>query len=182
MSTPEESRQHPINPETGLPQTSRQALWPHAVPSAPYSMAYQIEVAAPAEELWMIAANPHRHHELDGSGEIKANAEGPIQLKEGDTFGVLTRKYGIFYRLTMTATEIVTDRVVEFQHPGGHRWRWEFEPVPGHPDRTIVTETWDYSRNKPFLLRIFKLTGAFKGNSKSIQASLARLAETYLKH
>ena len=52
--------------------------------------------------------------------------------------------YGLPYRITSRVTEFTEERVVEWQHPLGHRWRWELTPLG--EDRTQVTETFDYSR------------------------------------
>lgn len=81
-------------------------------------------VAADAHDVFALLANPHRHHEIDGSGTVKPQVIGPRELRAGDKFRVSMQMHRIPYSLTSTATEIVPDRVVEWQHPGKHRWRW----------------------------------------------------------
>lgn len=175
-----EQRKHPINPETGLPQTSRQAAWPYPVESAPFTMSYQILVEAPALELWELMANPHRHHEIDGSGTLKQKTTGPEQLAVGDTFNISMSLKGLPYTLKMTTTRSEPGRIIEWQHPGKHYWRWEFSPAPDNPEHTLVTETFDYSETPPLMIRMFKAGKIFEGNSRGIQSSLSRMAEKYL--
>ena len=52
------------------------------------------------------------------------------------------KMYGVPYRITSTVTALKPNEVVEWRHPVGHRWRWEFESLS--PTLTRVTETFDY--------------------------------------
>jgi uncharacterized protein YndB with AHSA1/START domain len=45
-------------------------------------------VAAPPAEVFALIANPHRHHEFDGSGTVQAAVSGPERLGMGDRFGM----------------------------------------------------------------------------------------------
>ncbi len=138
-------------------------------------MAYSVRVNASPAELWQIAANPHRHHELDGSGSIGSRATGPQALHEGDTFTVQTTRYGLTYALPMRVTESVPDRVIEFHHPVGFRWRWEFQPDPEQSGASIATETFDYSHVSPLVLRFLTRMNVFAENERSILDSLQGL-------
>ena len=69
------------------------------------------------------------------------------------------------------------NRVVEWQHPLGHRWRWEFVPVTA--DLTTVTETFDYSRVSGLKARGLELTGTPKKNAAGIEATLRQLQDRY---
>ena len=132
-------------------------------------------VAADAHDVFALLANPHRHHEIDGSGTVKPQVIGPRELRAGDKFRVSMQMHRIPYSLTSTATEIVPDRVVEWQHPGKHRWRWELEPQDD--GTTLVTEVFDY-RPSPIagLLERMKVPAR---NANSIRATLGRLQQRF---
>lgn len=98
--------------------------------------------ASPAE-LFDLVADPRRHGELDGSGTVHGIVSGPNRLTDGATFSVRMTKFGLPYRITSTVTGFEPDRLIEWRHPLGHRWRWQF--VQSAPGRTEVTETFDYS-------------------------------------
>jgi hypothetical protein len=93
----------------------------------------------------------------------------------GDKFTVGMRQWGVPYKITSTVTEVVDDRVVEWQHPMGHRWRWDLmETAPGI---TEVTETFDYTTHKaPALLELLGLHGQ---NADGITSTLERLAARF---
>jgi hypothetical protein len=121
-------------------------------------VARSIVVNAPVDELFALVANPHRYHELDGSGTVRNQAEGPERLNEGDRFTVHMRIYGVPYMITSTVTRAEPGKVVEWQHPAGHRWRYEFEPL--EPLETRVTETFDYRDCK--VARVYEMLGVPK--------------------
>jgi hypothetical protein len=134
-----------------------------------------VVVDAPVGELFELVANPHRHHELDGSGTVRDQAKGPDRLSEGDTFVVRMKMFGIPYTITSTATQIEQDRVVEWKHPGGHRWRYEFESLG--PSRTQVTETFDYRHSKA--AKVYELIGIPGRNAAGIESTLQKLAREH---
>ena len=70
------------------------------------------------------------------------------------------------------------DRVVEWSHPGGHRWRWEFQD--GGDGTCEVTEIFDYSWSRPAMRRALETARIPQANGRGIQASLTRLAGRYL--
>lgn len=145
------------------------------VDRGPRRVALRARVQADAHELFEILANPHRHYEVDGSGTVKPQVIGPRELRPGDRFRVDMKMHGVPYAMTSTATDIVPDRVVEWQHPGKHRWRWEFEPQDD--GSTLVTEIFDYSSSPvAALLERFKRPEA---NAHAIHASLAKLQQRY---
>ncbi|MGO9253836.1 MAG: dimethyladenosine transferase, partial [Mycobacterium sp.] len=41
------------------------------VDAGPHQVSRSVEVAAPVEELYALAADPRRHRELDGSGTVR---------------------------------------------------------------------------------------------------------------
>ncbi|MCZ8380707.1 SRPBCC family protein [Mycobacterium sp. CPCC 205372] len=136
----------------------------------------RVRVNAPAAEIYALLADPHRHPELDGSGTIRdVPITGPRRVAPGDTFTVGMKQYGVPYKITSTVTVAQDDRVIEWQHPLGHRWRWELTQVA--PDATEVTETFDYSTAKaPLLITMF---GMHRKNADGIASTLRRLAERY---
>ncbi|MET0199292.1 MAG: dimethyladenosine transferase, partial [Rhodococcus fascians] len=92
-------------------------------------------VNAPSSELFALVADPHRHGELDGSGTVKDTVRGPSRLTPGAKFSVGMKQFGVPYRITSTVTDFRDDadvKVIEWQHPMGHTWRWQFEETePG---------------------------------------------------
>lgn len=148
---------------------------PTVVEKGPQQVSRSIVVDAPASEIFDVLVHPGRHHEIDGSGTVRDAAGDEARMVQGETFTVRMKMFGVPYRITSTATEVVPDRVVEWQHPGKHRWRYDFEPIG--PDRTRVTETWDY-RDSP-AARVFELIGYPKRNASGIESTLVRLAERY---
>lgn len=145
------------------------------VDAAPRVVALRARVNASMHELWRMLANPHRHHEVDGSGAVQTRVIGPRELELGDRFRVDMRMMGVPYAITSTVTALEQDRLVEWQHPGGHRWRWELEAQPD--GSTIVTESFDYSTARA--PRIIERIKAPERNAVSIRDSLAALQRRY---
>jgi polyketide cyclase/dehydrase/lipid transport protein len=149
------------------------------VDRGPRQVSRRVEVAAPAADLYALAADPRRHRELDGSGTVCDNIEVPPQLLVGSKFSTKMKMYGFPYRITSTVTELKPNEVVEWRHPLGHRWRWEFEALS--PTLTRVTETFDYRdagalKNK---LKYYERMGFRKANTRGIEATLANLRDRY---
>ena len=150
----------------------------HSIESAdrgPRTVARRARVKADAHELFLMLANPHRHHEVDGSRTVKAKVIGPRELRTGDRFRVAMGMFGIPYAITSTATRVEPDRVVEWQHPGKHRWRWEFEPQDD--GSTIVTEVFDYTESP--VAALLEKTKAPQKNAVGIRDSLAKLQRRF---
>ena len=92
------------------------------VDAGPQRIARRVVVNAPAAEVFAIVIDPHRHPELDGSGTVRdIPIKGPHRLAVGDTFTVGMKQYGLPYKITSTVTDVEDGRVVEWQHPLGHR-------------------------------------------------------------
>jgi hypothetical protein len=137
-------------------------------------------VAAPAEEVFDLLADPRRHREIDGSGTVRdAVVDGPERLSLGAVFGMHMRAGGR-YQMTNTVVEFEEGRRIAWQpRPtnglarkaiGGRIWRYELEPAPGG---TRVRETWDirHERVPPLLFGLRWLTKV------SMERTLARLEE-----
>lgn len=155
---------------------------PYAVHAGEHAVAYSIEVDADADELYLLLADPHRHHEVDGSQTVGSRAVGPHQLTAGAKFSVHMRRFGLPYRLPLRVTRAQRPSpgaagVVEWRQPTGHKWRWEFA---GHQDgTTTVTEAFDTSQQNPAARALLKAVGAPAENARSIQASLLRLRDRF---
>lgn len=149
------------------------------VDAGAHQISRSIEVDAPVAELYAMAADPRRHRELDGSGTVRDNVKAPAEPTVGSKFTTNMKMYGVPYRIRSTVTALKPNEVVEWRHPEGHRWRWEFTALS--PTRTRVTETFDY-RNAGLLKRTFYLlTGSIKGNMVGIEKSLTGLQQRYAK-
>jgi uncharacterized protein YndB with AHSA1/START domain len=126
-------------------------------------------VTAPPEEVFALLANPHRHHEFDGSGTVRGAVSGPQRLSLGDRFG-MSMKITVPYRITNRVVELEPDRRIGWCHFAKAVWRYELEPVDGG---TRITETFDYSGSP--LAKGMELLGFPKVNARSIRDTLRRL-------
>jgi uncharacterized protein YndB with AHSA1/START domain len=132
------------------------------------------EIAASAERLFELIADPSQQPRWDGNDNL---AEAPA--------GQRVRGTGEVFTMTLTQGGVRENRVVEFeegrriawlpsepgQQPPGHLWRWELEPVD--EAHTRVTHTYDWSR----LIDENRFARARATTSDKLQASLDRLAE-----
>jgi Polyketide cyclase / dehydrase and lipid transport len=144
-----------------------------------HQVSRSVEVAAPAAELYAFAADPRRHGELDGSGTVRDNIEVPAELVVGSKFSTAMKVLGVPYKIVSTVTALKPNEVVEWRHPVGHRWRWEFEELS--PTLTRVTETFDFRdagslKNR---FRYYTLIGARKFNASGIESTLTKLRDRY---
>ena len=138
-----------------------------------------VDVAAPAAELFAYVADPRRHQEVDGSGTVRENVKAPPELAVGEHFSTKMRMLGLPYRITSTVTAAEPGALIEWRHPFGHRWRWEFDELS--PTLTRVTETFDFRDAGPVknALNYYRLTGFVKSNARGIEATLAKLRDRY---
>jgi hypothetical protein len=89
------------------------------VDRGPRTVARSVVIDAPAQGVFALVADPHRHHDIDGSGTVQPQISGPNRLSDGAKFSV-HMKYGpLPYKITSTTTA-----------------------------HTEVTEVWDYSPSK----------------------------------
>ena len=149
------------------------------VDAGPRQISRSVEVQAPASELFAIVADPTRHHEVDGSGTVRDNIRAPGKLAVGARFSTRMRMYGVPYRITSTVTALEPDKLIEWRHPVGHHWRWEFEALS--PTHTRVTETFDYRDTGRIKdgLKYYERMGFAKSNAAGIEATLSRLRDRY---
>ncbi|WP_120006599.1 SRPBCC family protein [Nesterenkonia muleiensis] len=150
---------------------------PERQDSGPHRVCYSITVDAPAEAVYALIADPHRHHEVDGSQTVQSSAIGPHELTKGARFSVHMRKFGLPYRLPLKVTQARRPApggpgVIEWRQPTGHRWRWEFEQDGGG---SRVTESYDASGQLPPVRAALKRLKTPQQNAVSIKESLRRV-------
>ena len=145
----------------------------------PSSVSVERVIAAPAERIFDLLADPARHSDIDGSGTVRAPTSGAARLSLGGRFGMGMRA-GLGYEMVNEVVEFEEGRRIAWQarptyrlaRPfiGGRIWRYELEPVEGG---TLVRETWDVSQEqvKPLVL---PLAGAVR---TSMQRTLERIEE-----
>lgn len=131
-------------------------------------------VTAPPAEVFALLANPHRHHEFDGSGTVRGATSGPERLALGDRFG-MNMRITLPYRITNRVVEFEPDRLIGWSHPVRAIWRYELEPVDGGGTR--ITETFDYAGSP--VAKGLEVLGMPKNNAKSIRDTLRRLVTTF---
>ena len=149
------------------------------VDAGPRQISRSVEVQAPASELFAIVADPTLHHQVDGSGTVRGNIRAPENLVGGERFSTRMQMYKVPYRITCTVTALEADKLIEWRHPVGHHWRWEFEALS--PTRTRVTETFDYRDTGRLKdgLRYYERMGFAKSNATGIEATLTKLRDRY---
>lgn len=126
-------------------------------------------VGAPPERVFDLLADPHRHHEFDGSGSVRAAVSGPHRLALGDRFG-MDMKIVLPYRISNRVVEFAENRRIGWCHFAKAVWRYDLEAVEGG---TRITETFDYG-GSPFA-RGMELLKFPQKNAKSIRDTLRRL-------
>ncbi len=127
-------------------------------------------IAAPPEKIFAILDDPSRHPDIDGSGTVQKSRTESRHLVLGDRFG-MDMKMGVPYRMTSKIVEYDKDRRIAWAHFGGHRWRYELEPVDGG---TKVTESFDWSTAK--VPKFIELMGYPKKHPAGMTKTLERLA------
>jgi uncharacterized membrane protein len=163
-----------------LPDSRKETVMTvNVVDAGPRQVSRSVEVDAPAAELYAMVADPRRHSELDGSGTVVSNVKAPAEMAVGSKFSTSMKMFGLPYRITSKVTELRANELVEWRHPLGHRWRWEFEPLSA--TRTRVTETFDYRDAGAVknALRYYDLMGFSKANAAGIEATLSKLRDRY---
>jgi len=132
------------------------------------------EIAAPADRVFELIADPAVQPRWDGNENLAEAAAGQRVQSVGDVFVMTLTKDGA----------VRENHVVEFAEgrciawcpaePGatspGHLWRWELEPVEG--GRTRVTHTYDWSQ----LTDENRFARARATTEDNLHASLERLA------
>jgi uncharacterized protein YndB with AHSA1/START domain len=132
------------------------------------------EIAAPADTIFELIADPSLQPRWDGNDNLAEAATGQRVRAVGDVFS-----------MTITQGSVRDNHVVEFEEgrliawrpsepgkePPGHLWRWQLESLDDSP--TLVTHTYDWSR----LTDENRLPIARAITADKLQASIERLAE-----
>jgi|SRR5882757_470842 len=132
------------------------------------------EIAASADEIFALIADPSLQPRWDGNKNLAEASEEQRIRGIGDVF-----------TMTLTVGAVRENHVVEFvearcvawcpsepgQQPPGHLWRWELKPLS--ETRTQVTHTYDWTR----LTDEKRVPRAQSTTAVSLRASLDRLAE-----
>ncbi len=135
----------------------------------------RIVINAPAEKIFAILSNPHRHKEIDGSATIQENISGPDKLILGSKFG-MKMHLGIDYRIRNTVVEYKENELIAWRHLG--RWIWRYELVNIGPQTTQVTETFDASRAPLIAKAWLSFRKAYPWTQKAVAKTLVRLKST----
>jgi hypothetical protein len=135
----------------------------------------RIVINAPAEKIFAILSNPHRHKEIDGTKTIQENISGPDKLILGSKFGMKMR-LGINYRILNTVVEYEENSLIGWRHVG--RWIWRYELVNIGPQITQVTETFDASRAPRISKAWLSLRKAYPWTQKAVAKTLVQLKST----
>ena len=135
----------------------------------------RIVINAPAEKIFAILSNPHRHKEIDGTRTIQENISGPDKLVLGSKFGMKMR-LGINYRIQNTVVEYEENSLIGWRHLG--RWIWRYELVNIGPQMTQVTETFDASRAPLISKAWLSLRKAYPWTQKAVAKTLVQLKST----
>ncbi|MBJ7341440.1 SRPBCC family protein [Mycolicibacterium sp.] len=133
-----------------------------------------LDVAAPAERIFELIADPAEQPRWDGNDNLAEAATGQRVHGVGDVF-----------RTSISQGGVRENHVVEFEEgrliawrpsepgspPPGHLWRWELSPLDdGH---TRVTHTYDWSR----LTDEKRFARARATGVDALSSSLTRLAD-----
>jgi uncharacterized protein YndB with AHSA1/START domain len=118
-------------------------------------------IAAPAQSVFRVLADPERHCELDGSGMLRGAVSSRPITRAGDVF-VMKMHFSRLgdYEMNNHVVEYERDRRIGWEPEAGRghpdaaqdgssaRWghRWTYELTPDGADVTIVTEIYDCSR------------------------------------
>lgn len=138
----------------------------------PQAVSVERVIAAPPETIFDVLADPSQHPVIDGSGTVKHARDGtPARLSLGAKFG-MSMRMGVPYAITNTVVEFEDGRRIAWRHIGGHRWRYELEPVG---DGTRVRETYDWSTAMLGTRLYIAATGWPKRAEKAMTHTLERL-------
>lgn len=140
---------------------------------APRAVRATREIAAPAEVIFELIADPAQQPRWDGNDNLK---QAPA--------GQRVRAVGEAFTMVLSIDSVRENHVVEYeegrriawrpadegQPPAGHLWRFELEPTGASTTR--VTHTYDWSQ----LTDTRRIPVARATTSEQLQASLDRLA------
>jgi uncharacterized protein YndB with AHSA1/START domain len=127
-------------------------------------------IAAPADRIFAVLADPKQHCVIDGSGTVKRTRSGPERLALGSRFS-MSMHNRLPYPITNEVVEFDEGRRIAWQHIAHDVWRYELEP---RDDGTLVRETFDWSHGRGG--KIIEMMGVPKQNLAAMETTLERLA------
>lgn len=131
-------------------------------------------VAAPAEAIFELIADPEQQPRWDGNDNLLSGAPGQRVTAAGDVFTTVLTHDGVVRENHVV--EFVEGRLIAWrpaepgQEPPGHLWRWELEPVGDGLTRVTHTYDWSQLRDPKRLARARSTT------AERLLASVDRLA------
>lgn len=125
-------------------------------------------IAAPANVIFDLLANPHQHVLLDGSGTVKGVKSGPDRLSLGATFS-MAMKIKANYTTKNVVTVFEPNKAIAWHHAAKFTWRYDLEEVP---EGTKVTESFSYGGPRGFIIGH---TSFPRKNQAAMVATLERL-------
>lgn len=144
-----------------------------SAPDVPRIVSADREIAAAADRIFEVVADPARQPAYDGNDNLAEAAAGQRVRGVGEVF-----------TMRLTNGGVRENHVVEFdegrllawkpseqdREPPGHLWRWELEPLAA--DRTRVRHTYDWTQ----LTDESRFDRARATTTERLAASLDRLA------
>jgi uncharacterized protein YndB with AHSA1/START domain len=139
-------------------------------------------IAAPADRIFDLLADPARHHDVDGSGSVRDAKGSPGRLSMGAEFG-MAMQLGYKYSTKNQVIEFDDGKRIAWQTSptsslqsklaGGRIWRYELEPSG---DGTLVRESWDISQEKMPIKSLLRMGPTKNHTRQAMEKSLANLA------
>jgi uncharacterized protein YndB with AHSA1/START domain len=139
-------------------------------------------IAAPADRIFDLLANPDRHHDIDGSGTVRDAKQSPTRLTMRAQFG-MSMHLGVKYSMVNEVIEFDDGKRITWQtRPagnlqgrlfGGRIWRYELEPADGG---TLVRESWDVSQEKGPIKHLLRTGRSKEHTRKSMEQTLVNIA------
>ncbi|MBG0564368.1 SRPBCC family protein [Actinoplanes aureus] len=131
------------------------------------------EIAAGADSIFELIADPARQPAWDGNDNLSEAAEGQRVRALGDVFTMTTTHGNVRENHVVEFTEgrrIAWRPAEPGRTPPGHLWRWELNPIDA--GRTRVTHTYDWTQ----LTDEKRIPRAQATTADRLRASLDRLA------
>ena len=130
------------------------------------------EIAAPAEALFALIADPAQQPRWDGNDNLAEAPTGQRVTAVGDVFRMILTKGAVRENHVVAFREgrvIAWQPAPEGEEPPGHIWGWALEP---HGTGTRVTHTYDWTQ----LQDQKRQARARATTAENLSASLERLA------
>jgi uncharacterized protein YndB with AHSA1/START domain len=140
-------------------------------------------IAAPADRIFDLLADPARHHDIDGSGSVRDAKASPQRLTMGAQFG-MAMQLGYKYSTKNEVIEFDDGKRIAWQttptssfqskFAGGRIWRYELEPADGG---TLVRESWDISKEKAPIKSLLRLGPTKNHTRQAMEKTLSNIAQ-----